>query len=74
MFVLGVWGFWWMGGNDVVKEGKYKWWILGRDIVYINWVSFEFNGGINENCIMVDYCGDWVIVCCGWYFFYVCEV
>lgn len=70
----GAWGSWWTGGNDVAKEGKYKWGTSGRDIVYTNWVSPEPNGGTNENCITVDYRGDWATVRCGRYFLYVCEV
>lgn len=74
VFVSGAWGSWWTGGNDVAKEGKYKWGTSGRDIVYTNWVSPEPNGGTNENCITVDYRGDWATVRCGRYFLYVCEV
>lgn len=74
LIVSGAWGSWWTGGNDVAKEGKYKWGTSGRDIVYTNWVSPEPNGGTNENCITVDYRGDWATVRCGRYFLYVCEV
>ena len=40
----------WVGGNDIYKEGFWKW-SDSRPVFFTFWHSIEPNGGSSENCI-----------------------
>jgi hypothetical protein len=68
----------WLGGNDLEKEGKWRWSGDDSKLSYKSWDinSIQPNGGTNENCLSIRgtmYNGKWSDDFCSNVLRFVCK-
>lgn len=69
-----VFGYWWVGLNDLEEEGVFVWAGSGEPTTYTNWYDTEpNNAGSGEQCVVTCYAGGWADFGCDALFPFVCE-
>jgi hypothetical protein len=64
----------WVGGNDLMNEGEWKWVSTNEDIGYKNWLTGEPNNLVqNENCMDLRSIPGWNDERCDRSQLYICE-
>ncbi|XP_065680959.1 uncharacterized protein LOC100215622 isoform X1 [Hydra vulgaris] len=67
--------YYWIGLNDIQVEGTFNW-SDNTTSLFVNWKlkSKEPNGGIKENCVLIDSNGLWIDYSCNEIFMSICKL
>ncbi|XP_065658677.1 uncharacterized protein LOC136083199 [Hydra vulgaris] len=67
--------YYWIGLNDIQEEGTFNW-SDNTTLLFVNWKlqSKEPNGGIKENCVLINSNGLWIDYSCNENFMSICKL
>uniref|UniRef100_A0A194AQK7 Putative perlucin n=1 Tax=Pinctada fucata TaxID=50426 RepID=A0A194AQK7_PINFU len=68
----------WLGGSDLVQEGKWMWTTTNVPFSYTNWIPTDPNDGDarrHEDCLITNWSGDgkWADAGCEWKEYFLCQ-
>ncbi|KAK3083132.1 hypothetical protein FSP39_014862 [Pinctada imbricata] len=68
----------WLGGSDLVQEGKWMWTTTNVPFSYTNWIPTDPNDGDarrHEDCLITNWSGDgkWADAGCDWKEYFLCQ-